>query len=182
MKKLLPLAVFIVMTTQASTSSDSLSSPPPEKNEATAYALATGVTLLTLLSFNSSGTFAGEILFPIVCPIVGPSLGQIYAGSWWQATIGASVRTIGLTIMVASFLGSAQCDQNCPSLTGPVTTGLIFLGGGIIYSFVDTHFAVKRANEKVRAKQTTVLFDLFPTLTYNTGSSHQMGMIARLSF
>lgn len=137
------------------------------KSEAVAYAWASGGTLALLaagagLTANTSAVGTG-LLVMAGGLVAGPSLGQYYAGSPAQARVGMAIRGLGLGMVL---LGIAQgfelghcshlhnlgpADLNCGDENGSILRilGTLTLGSGLVYSLVDTHYAVERHGRRI---------------------------------
>lgn len=167
--------------------------PAKTKSEAVAYGWAVGSTLLpTLLGIGIISTIQPEdgnpyagmgqiFLGGLVISggvIVGPSIGQFYAGSIGKAFIGMAIR-IFVPILAISLIPESRRDLNGNEKAAITLTAL---SPGIIYSLFDTHYAVKRFNERARAKRTTTSFDLYPTLSRTANGGLGAGMMARVGF
>ena len=76
--------------------------------------------------------------------IIGPSLGQFYAGSPGQGSLGILIRGIP-TVLVAASL--ANNDDDLQNGLIEITLASACVIGGSIYSFIDTKFAVRRYNK-----------------------------------
>ncbi len=106
---------------------------------------------------------------------VGPSFGQFYAGSVVPGLLATAGRTVGALMITAGIASTLDfCgtdfggnDTQCPDRSNDGTTlvvlgTLLFLGSDI-YSLVDTHFAVQRHNEKLKAQHFGFSPELFPS-------------------
>ena len=102
--------------------------------------------------------------------IIGPSLGEIYADSWGYGLLGIGLR-IGSILPI--FTVSTSDD-----LAGPFLATTILYIGATTYSFIDTHYAVKRANAKINAQR----FGFSPELFPSSNGGLNPGMLAWLKF
>ena len=164
--------------TAQSISDSATISQPPAKSELVAYGWALGGTLIPFVSGliivqpnkGSGANTTANILLGTGL-ILGPSLGQYYAGSYWRGSFGIVPRVAGSFIFSFGLLVDGLSDDK--GAVGAVRSGapggdLILLGGslmiaGTVYSLIDTHFAVKRANEKVKAQHFGFSPELFPS-------------------
>ena len=167
--------------------SDSLISPPPVKSEIIAYGFAAAGTILPSLAgaplaANWNNGNHEEIGTALILTgfTIGPSLGQFYAESFWQGSLALLGRGIGAGLIAYGFSKSLdEAPGNGPSaadLTG--TIGLILEGSGTIYSLIDTHFAVKRANDKIQAQH----FGFSPELFPSSNGGLKPGVVAWVKF
>ena len=161
----------------------------------TAYAWTLGGTVLPVLAgitMLGSGSSGGAFLF-LAGLIAGPSSGQYYAGSPWQATSAMEARGTGILLIareVSNALDERTCrndesdsgkDLDCSEGSGLLLAGgLVLLVGGTFYSLFDTGYAVSRAQWDMAAKRGAAL-RVEPMLAW-TGTSTAAGARASLSF
>lgn len=135
---------------------------------------------------NKTEKYFGELL-AFTGTFVGPSLGQYYAGSYAQGNWAVAGRLGGIIIILPAVAVAASqglCDYNCdqsgpsPLLVVAAIGGIGLFLGSTIYSFVDTHFAVRRANEKIRARYIGFSPELFPS----SDGGVKPGMMAWVKF
>ena len=174
---IIPLALALAIGISAQTGNENPTlRPPTEKSELLAYGLAaigTSAPILTgaLLAPNN---FSVGALLITGGALIGPSVGQFYAGSNSQAWTGSLIRGAGMALMVYGGVQEFDCEyggnqgENCP-VDG---NALIFAGeavvfGGALYSLIDTHFAVKRANVKIKEKH----FGFSPEIIPSSGGT-----------
>ena len=117
--------------------------------------------------------------------VTGPSFGQYYAGSYRQGIWATSVRLLGTGMALPGYIRYVEdLNQTGASrhqsdfVSNMMVTGVLILETGIIYSWVDTYFAVKRANEKLKAQRFGFSPELFPS---NDGGL-KPGMLAWAKF
>jgi hypothetical protein len=123
---------------------------------------------LLFTSSNSEGLASALILSGI---FVGPSVGQFYSGSVGAGLGATGLRVAGAGLMVAGLIRALSAcnlddDGQCNAGEGEAWAGLFLFGGGVLYSLIDTKFAVDRANEKARKAsgiRTSFAPALFPT-------------------
>jgi hypothetical protein len=122
----------------------------PVKHYVPAYGLgvlAVGTQLWAGAVYGGSGVqhYRGQFVGAM---IVGPSIGQIYAGSTLPAVGGMVARGVGAVLLGQS----DDCSvEDCSGLNdGKYMLGILLFGGGIVYGIVDTKFAVDRANDRAR--------------------------------
>ncbi len=143
---------------------------PRTKSEQAAYAWTLfGPGLIIAPSFFIGDKPLGYALI-LSGLVAGPSFGQYYAGSYRQGIWATGVRLLGIGMALPSYMryvedlnrtGASRQHSDFVSDMGG-TGGLIFLTG-IIYSWVDTYFAVKRANEKFKPQRFGFSPELLPT-------------------
>ncbi len=118
----------------------------------------------------------------------GPSLGQFYAGSYWQGTAVIAARTTSVVLLVYGYGLSGDnsgCYDDCPwNDGGPfIKAGWATLGIGFLYSLIDTHFAVQRATQKgTWEKPFAEGIQLAPILARNANGDTRVGGQAWLHF
>ncbi|MDQ3001185.1 MAG: hypothetical protein M3Y08_07985 [Fibrobacterota bacterium] len=125
----------------------------------TAYALGIGGTVLPVTAAimmsnlsNDNGALMGTLVLSGL--MIGPSLGQFYAGSIGQGFGGLGIRALGGLLTMTGLvlaIGEAFCteDEGHECNDGSDGTGFFILGavtyiGGVVYSLVDTRFSVDR--------------------------------------
>jgi hypothetical protein len=152
---------------------------PPAKDPAMAYTLAFGATVLPLVAsfliFDSDGPVGTWMNVGALW--VGPSAGQFYAGSPVTGLLGTGLR-VGGSFLVASSISDMIGDNADAS---SFLAGLTIFTAGTLYSLVDTHFAVKRANQRAR-KAALPKTSLAPMLYPTRGGRLAPGMAACLTF
>ena len=121
--------------------------------------------------------------------LLGPSLGQVYAGAHKEAWIGAGVRTggafaalLGLRMVLHDAFCSTEdgedCDDNALGL--PLyAAGVVSYVGGTIYSFVNADRSVDRYNE---SQSRLGIIEWSPTLAPDTQGGIRTGAIAWTRF
>jgi hypothetical protein len=156
----------------------------PGKRTGSAYAWALGGTALPIIAgmylIQTRAAAPGGLLMASGI-LVGPSLGQFYAGSLGPGLGATLLRTTGGILMIAGLAEAFDdwdCDEGrtCDGNNG-ATLGLLGLGaffGGTLYSFIDTHFAVKRANASV--------LQMSPEIRLSKQGAPALGMRASLNF
>ncbi len=118
----------------------------------------------------------------------GPSWGQYYAGSPWQANIGLAGRTIGVGSLLYGLhlaLDDSGCTDDCHWNDGRyfVKGGYAMLIGGLLYGLIDTHFAVHRAAQKsAKEKPFAEGIQLAPILARNAEGDTRVGGQAWMHF
>jgi hypothetical protein len=153
-------------------------SPPesrPAKSMAKAYAWAVGSTVVPIAiaypMLNKENPTDREDLigWPLMISgiFIGPSMGQFYAGSYLNGTGGIVVRAASVIGLVMAF---SDCplfdngDESCGETGERVAAGIYT--AGVLYSLVETYFAVNRANERARKaalSNTSLSPILYPT-------------------
>jgi hypothetical protein len=166
--------------------------PIEEKSMGMAYGLAVGGTvapfaLLGLMLSHGNPTISGFV--PIWAgSVIGPSLGEFYAGSHARGWGATGVRTLGSTIVLVTFargVGSAlscidnTADYQCkgPGATGFWVGGAIY-AAGTLYSLVDTKFAV----ERYRQRHARIEIGWTPTLVPQRKAGLVPGVMAWAAF
>ena len=178
-------ALIVHARESVSDSLNTVSLPQAEKSEAVAYGLAIGGTLVPIIPLieagvrgekSKSGTnSAPEYILSGVGFTFGPSLGQFYANSMRNGLWDCTIRAVGFGII---WMAEDKYIDGVPyeELLSPITVSLI--AGGIIHSFIDTHFAVQRANEKFKTQHFGFSPELFPA----SNGGLKPGMMAWMSF
>jgi len=175
--------------------------PPRLVSEGIAQSLALGGTAIPVISgiyLASNAPHSSDVSLKVgwaligLGAFIGPSLGQYYAGSESQATLGILGRGIGFGLLAVGFgqvekvfgcnLNSDGDGTNCGS--SGISTPLIYGGlavflGSTIYSLADTHFAVQRHNGRVHL---TDRIKLIPDVSYIPNQKPLMGANAILNF
>ena len=168
--------------------------PPPlpakAKNEAIAYGLAIGSTLFPdwigiaiLKSSDATPRQTIEYTFLFSGLIVGPSTGQIYANSYKEGLLGISARGLGISLIVYSIANNAQFDYVSGNHNGYGAlefSGVIICTAGILYSLIDTHFAVHRYNNPGEPKLQK--FGVMPSWRIDGNGTPQAGLVAWARF
>lgn len=154
---------------------------PPREGAAYGWAAAgtfvpMGLSMLLAGSENDAFKLSGVLLTGAGL-LAGPSMGQYYAGSGWPATIGLAARTTGLWMLLTGIdLGSRStgCTDDCPWSDGTefAIAGWSTMGIGLVYSLIDTHYAVKRARHRAEASER---IGFAPTLAWNGDGKAQVG-------
>ena len=134
---------------------------PARGSEGVAYLLAIGGTVLPVYAaariYTASDPGNNQALIsdlPIFGLLIGPSLGELYLGSWRQGLGGALVRILGGTVAIVG-AAAASNDLGCKAVSdanhckdndggGALGIGLLLYATGFIYSMYDTHVAVNR--------------------------------------
>jgi hypothetical protein len=88
--------------------------------------------------------------------VIGPSVGQFYAGSLGTGFQGIGIRLLGLPVglVLGGLMASGASDEGFAALAAFL--GGMMIGGGVMwiagttYSLIDTPRAVDRANERAR--------------------------------
>ena len=121
--------------------------------------------------------------------LLGPSLGQVYAGSHKEAWIGAGVRTggafaamLGLSMVVDDLFCSTEAGEDCndsPLGLPLYAVGLVSYVGGAIYSFVNADRSVERFNE---SQSRLGVIEWSPLLTPGKDGSMRAGALAYVRF
>lgn len=164
----------------------------------TAYALGIGGTVLPItaaimLSNLPNGNGNDALIGSLVLSglMVGPSVGQFYAGSVGQGFAGLGIRAVGGLITIAglaTIIGDAFCgfddsegeESRCDEQSdgGPLLIlGLATYVGGVVYSLVDTRFSVDR---HFRRRQDS--FGVAPVLVPQGEGSIKAGATAWMRF
>jgi hypothetical protein len=137
-----------------------LSPPLQLKREDVAYAWALGATLVPFVPAavlyaiqgptcqDDSECDRGAItsILALSGAFLGPSAGQLYAGSTSQGVKGVLFRLSSIIVLVA--LGDPYGDE-VTWVVASSLSGLVFVAG-TVYSFWDTPKAVRRANARAR--------------------------------
>ncbi|HAO98893.1 MAG TPA: hypothetical protein DCQ83_02490 [Fibrobacteres bacterium] len=146
------------------------SNSTPKKSEGWAYTWATIGTLPFVFgigeiisSDKGEGyrTFKDNLGF-FGGALIGPSLGQFYAGSIGTGFGGILIRAVGagsFSYIVLSKLDGGHEGEDYT--VHYILSG--FYAAGTIYSLIDTHYAVRRANETHNAMQIGFAPTLLPT-------------------
>jgi hypothetical protein len=122
--------------------------------------------------------FAGGLL-------VGPSGGQIYAGSYGRSALAVAVRTTGLAMILRAWSLSepifcSDCGDSDGSMIGAwFLGGIVVYAGGVVYSMYDQEKAVERYNAKLRGNGA---FGWSPTLAPQSDGSLRTGATAWMRF
>jgi hypothetical protein len=144
------------------------------KNLRVAYALAFGGLAL-------GGVTEGPLSAAAL--IIGPSLGQYFAGAPVAGTAGVVVRGAGLWIVAAGmgleFLSdpAGRDDEDDNDL---ITAGTLIFLGGTAYSLIDTYFAVKQNEEPENEAGVTTRILLAPY--FSRDGRVLPGLAARITF
>lgn len=145
----------------------------PAKSVAVAYAWAVG------------GTVLGAPLLGLGL-IVGPSLGQYYAGSPEQGTRGMLMRLAGAGLVYAGLVHGIGTMGDAGSESDAYVESVLLYGGiglffwGAAYSLWDTHRAVDRFN--ARGKAAGIRAFLSPALFPRGDGRVIPGFAARVGF
>ena len=169
---------------------------PFQKSKGTAYILSflgTGIPLLMAAQLSASthggseAWIGGMVLGGV---ILGPSLGQFYAGSHAGGWLGAGIRTGGLFVTA---LGLAQfserlfcseeeesgCDDGGKAAPYLIPGGIALFIGGTIYSFVNAGRTVERFND---SQSRLGDFGWSPAFAPGSGGAWKSGAIAWMRF
>lgn len=155
------LLVFcLALAAHASSVWDSLT-PPQPKNELLAYGLSVGGTLVPMYLAMTSQAQPNPrddwfVTTAMITAVIGPSLGQFYSESWAQGVVGVAIRFVGIGLVKGGLSGGLSGE-------GQVVVGIAVVTGGALYSLVDTHFSVQRANEKFKMQHFGFSPELFPS-------------------
>ncbi|MEO6096418.1 MAG: hypothetical protein ABIW76_12225 [Fibrobacteria bacterium] len=115
---------------------------------------------------------------------IGPSAGQIYAGSYGRGAFAFAVRTAGFAMLFHGLGRSPQfcdgCDDSSEFSAGAwMVSGFLVYVGGVVYSMYDQEKAVERYNEKLRGDGA---FGWIPTLEPGRDGSLRTGATAWMRF
>ena len=185
-------------TASPSASRDSTLLPPEAfqapKTNLTAYALGVGLWLVPvaiaypMLNKDNPTDREDLIGWPLLFSglFIGPSAGQFYAGSWAKGFAHLGVRLGGLGL--AGYGASVEFSdcfnhEDCASDEANLfyALGLGVYGAGVLYSLIDTHRAVDRANERAR-KRFESRMSLSPALLPVGKGSFAPGLALRATF
>jgi hypothetical protein len=138
----------------------------PPKSQAAAYSWAAGATLVPVaialpLILRNGATDGNKVVGAIFLGsglLVGPSAGQLYAGSENTAVAGMLIRGVGpgLSMLIEAIKvfddPFYRCDSKCEAsqIKTFAKFALVSFSIGTAYSLWDTHRAVNRANESAR--------------------------------
>jgi hypothetical protein len=141
-------------------------------------------TGLAALSDGSGGAANLGVGLILVGLGVGPSAGQFYAGSYYHGIAATTLRGLGAVLVVAGAAESAPggCSERssegtpCRDRGIPIAlAGSLAYFGGVAYSLVDTHNAVRRRNSASR-------LSLAPSLGTARQGGLQPGLHAQVRF
>lgn len=133
----------------------------PVKSHAVAYAWVVGATVIPIaiaypMLNKDNPTDREDIIgWPLMISgiLIGPSVGQFYAGSWVRGIGGILFRSASAYGLMMAF---SDCplfdngDESCGETGERVAAGIYVVGA--LYSLIDTYFAVNRANERARRR------------------------------
>lgn len=151
--------------------------------------LGSAVPVLTGLQMSKSGNTANFMVMGGM--LVGPSLGQFYAGSLGRGMLGTGIRTGGAFMALTGIvylLNDFSCDvadgNVCDEDKDAAATPLLILGtatylGGAIYSLLDAGWAVERYNARLDSKRG---FGWSPTLAPASQGGLKPGVLAWMRF
>jgi len=120
--------------------------------------------------------------------MIGPSAGQIYAGSYGRSALAVAVRTAGFAMFLRAFILSepffcSGCGESRDSDDSMVAAwfvgGVVVYAGGLVYSMFDQEKAVARYNAKLRGEGA---FGWTPTLVPGPDGSLRTGATAWMRF
>lgn len=124
---------------------------PPDKDAkdesaATGMAVAGALGGLGVMGLGFANLQRSYVLFGVgaLIGLVGPSLGQFYAGE--ILTPGLGLRAVGLGALGYSGLVLSQCDEGCGAAGLPLLAGLGLYVAGAIYDLATTPRAVRAWN------------------------------------
>ena len=135
------LVVALARVASAQTPDDPPSSQD-EKSLSTAMEWSVGVTTIGVaglaatatMTHASPGARSAMFSFGAMGLLVGPSIGRMYAGTWFSG--GEVVRAVGLTVMVMGEAIASSClgapHGSCNSATPRFDAGPIAAGGAVM--------------------------------------------------
>jgi hypothetical protein len=147
---------------------------PEETRMAYANAWSIGGTVLPvaaawyLLSDADDGAYAVPIgTFAVAGLLVGPSLGQMYAGSYGRGTVGIIIRGLGGAFGAAGLAqavsnvfcmddgagSGSSCQHEQDSGMQLMWVGVAIYTGGALFSLIDTPSAVIRQTDRLRRER-----------------------------
>lgn len=188
---LLLAAPFVLDPSAASASGLPASAQDRTFSEVTAYNWAATGTLGPVLAGTALAAFGGGAELTTRAGVgmilvglgLGPSMGQVYAGSYLHGVAASTLRVGGGVLVVAgaaASVASQGCEENdtCRDRGLPLAlAGTLAYFGGVAYSLVETHFAVRR-----RASPSRPALSLTPTL-HSLGPGHLgPGLLAQVRF
>jgi hypothetical protein len=167
--------------------------PPEYKSKAVAHlssvlATAAPILLAAQLSSSTHGGSEGWVGgLAIGGLLLGPSAGQIYAGSQSGAWLGVGIRAGGMLLTwlgVGQFAGSLFCsseeEEDCdppPTAIPLLVAGIDIFIGGTVYSVINAGRTVDRVNES-RSR----VFGWAPTFSPAPQGGMRAGAIAYMRF
>jgi hypothetical protein len=180
------LSLALVLAAACEARAEAPSNPP---QRSTAYSLAVTGSLATVAAgafTAAAGSHRTGFGIAAAGLVLAPSLGQVYAGSLWQGAAGAAVRGIGVTLFAIGFAqGDLLCGMGDCSGTdqgdGLEITGLTLVGLGLVHGFLDTHYAVSRAEARHR-RPLTRRWEIQPTLAFASDGESLVGGLATVRF
>lgn len=196
------LVPFLILTGLAAASTDvrqpATASPMDDPGFGAAYAwtlLGTAVPMGVGLAWLTGPSGNGEaLLLTLAGAVIGPSLGQYYAGSPLQASLALTGRLAGLGILVwgiARGMENTTCmhhrnmgdDLECAESAGgtQIVIGTLLLGGSFLYSLIDTEWSIDRARARNAARRNARL-SVDPWIAYGGPLSPRIGGRAQLRF
>ena len=140
---------------------------PSERSPAlaTGLALAPSAVGAGLIAIGIAGDGSDAFGVGLATVVVGPSLGHIYAGSYWRAAGMIGLRTAGLGLVAVGAIGengfadgtpSEADDRGFPVNAGTVA-GLTIIAASAIFDIHDAPAAARRYNQRQVAVAPTVL-------------------------
>lgn len=165
---------------------------PAYKSEGMAIALSvlgTAIPVLVGNRMSGGGDLAGSLM--VGGMVLGPSLGQFYAGSLGRGMLGTGIRTVGAVMVLQGtvyILDNLFCEEGegngCNESEVDAATPLLIFGtatylGGAIYSLLDAAWAVKRYNSRLDDKRG---FGWSPTLAPAPLGGLKPGVLAWMRF
>jgi hypothetical protein len=164
-----------------------------EKSQATALAwsvFGTAVPLITATALSGKGNPALENTLLLSGLLVGPSLGQFYAGSTPHGLLALGIRGAGGFVGlygIAMMIGESFCDMDsdsdtdCSEKAGPplAVIGLFTYMAGAVYSLYDAGAGVERYNAHLNQRET---FGFAPVLVPGREGSLKTGAVAWMRF
>lgn len=189
-----PLPEEIPHATVADQSSDPAGSIARPAYKSTHFSIAlsvlgSAVPVLVGLQMSESGNTANYLVMGGM--LVGPSLGQFYAGSLGRGMLGTGIRTGGAFMALQGtvyLLRNSFCDvgdeDECDESEADAAAPLLILGtatylGGAIYSLLDAGWAVQRYNARLDKKRG---FGWSPTLSPAPQGGLKPGVLAWMRF
>ena len=109
----------------------------PERSPGIALGLSAGTTvagaLLTLSALDGWEGKKGLVGLGSALVVLGPTLGNIYAGDVWNTGLKLRVASVGAALVGVGVVGAADCFMsNCAS------TGIATIGGAVVVASVVT--------------------------------------------
>ncbi len=166
--------------------------PPEPVSEGKAYAWAAGGTLIPLISGLTISSNAHHFKSSLGNRLMGlgfafgPSLGELYAGAWGYGLFGMGLRGAAL-LWLSTTMNNGNSDGAVTqpgvvgydnSALGDALTASLIVGVATIYSFVETRYAVKRANKRIAAQR----FGFSPEIFPSSGGALNPGLLAWIKF